>query len=192
MRGLQPQGIVAGRIARLPSEGRGSPLAALYDLTFFMQQEEYVRRQGFGVTANLVVARPVFARVGLFNAALKSCGDAEWGRRAGGRRVALRYDPDLVVGHPLLPGIGAVLRKSRRIVGGQFALASTRSRPLPLLSALTREWRDVWARSARFAASYPAASTGLRVRMYALILLVQLVRIFERLRLYCGGRPRRQ
>jgi glycosyltransferase involved in cell wall biosynthesis len=128
--------LVAGRIeVELPQR---PSIAALVDSTRFLDQEFYAT-QGFGATANLLVRRSVFDRVGHFNPRLISGGDREFGMRATDTGATIRYVPDALVIHESRSTLRALTRKSVRIGRG---LASQRRYAYGPLGALSPPpWR---------------------------------------------------
>lgn len=60
-----------------------------------------------------------FKTVGCFNGALLSGGDVEWGRRANEKGIVAEYASEVVVNHPARSDIGALLKKKRRLLGGE-------------------------------------------------------------------------
>lgn len=123
--------LVAGRIdTALPAR---PSIPALVDSIRFLDQELYAMTLGFGATANLFVRRPIFDRVGLFNAQLRSGGDREFGMRATDAGAVIRYGPDVVVLHESRATLRALARKSLRIGRG---LASQRRHAEGRLRAL--------------------------------------------------------
>lgn len=114
-------GVVAGAV-RVQARSPARPgLVERYDARTAFPQEAFVRRWGFGVTANLVVRREVLQQVGGFEARLVSGGDAEWGQRATAAGVVTVFAPEVVVAHPArrtLHQLGAkALRLERGIAG---------------------------------------------------------------------------
>ena len=99
-------------------EPGSSYLAFVYDFHTAFKQAQAVAR-GSCATANLVVARDVFDRVGLFNADLVSGGDTEWGERAHRAGVPIRYDEGVRVAHPARRSLAEIIRKKRRVAGSE-------------------------------------------------------------------------
>jgi cellulose synthase/poly-beta-1,6-N-acetylglucosamine synthase-like glycosyltransferase len=190
---LPAAGVVGGRIERFGRRPERLSLPEIYDATFFMRQDAYVTRSGFAVTANLATRTEVFAKVGLFDPSLKSGGDAEWGRRAIRHGVRFRYEPGVVVSHPSLPTVAALLRKSRRVVGGHVQSRIRHGYPLHALGRdVTGELRGIARRWTRVRAVPPPLTPSRQAGMWALIALAQVTRALERVRLFAGGRPRRR
>jgi glycosyltransferase involved in cell wall biosynthesis len=190
---LPSPGMVGGRLEVFPRDAERPTIAELYDETFWMRQRQYVQRAGFAATANLVVHRSVFERVGLFDPELKSGGDREWGQRARASGVIQEYAPEALVRHPARRTVREVLQKLRRTEGGHV------QRLLRCgygVGDVIRDFRaDVsggqimWR---AFAARGDRPSFRLRVAMAFLIALGQLARAIERVRVLAGGAPHRQ
>jgi len=96
--------------------------AEIYEKAYAFRQEENAA-QGTSVTANLLVWRRIFERVGPFDATLLSRGDTEWGLRASAAGVGIDHAPDVVVYHPARTTLRELLAKRRRLAGGAFQLA---------------------------------------------------------------------
>lgn len=96
--------------------------AELYEKVFAFDQQSYIELFGASVTANLVVKRNVFNAVGLFDSALMSGGDMEWGRRATSKGFSLALSPNVVVRHPARKTLKELLIKSKRVTAGAIGL----------------------------------------------------------------------
>jgi glycosyltransferase involved in cell wall biosynthesis len=70
-----------------------------YDAASYLDQEVFVREQGFAATANLFVRRAVFDRAGVFVPELVASGDGEFCRRATAAGFRLVFAPRAIVGH---------------------------------------------------------------------------------------------
>lgn len=116
--------LVAGRIALALG---GSPSAAeLYDSVTFLQQASAVRDRGVAFTANLLVHRRVFQRVGPFPVDRGWNGDMLFTRGATKLGCTLVYSEDAVVHHPTRP-FREIIRKSWRIALGKGAFRAAAS-----------------------------------------------------------------
>ncbi len=178
-----PRSAIGGRV-RLTT--RPSPSAAeSYEKMFDLQQRRFVA-SGFAATANLVVEADDFARVGRFDASLFSGGDVEWGRRAGLSGVTIIYADDVLVLHRARRTTREVLRKHRRVTGGQCTLALRRNGRLtiaietirPLVPPLRSLGRVLTNRSLGF---------GQRLRVLPIIVAVYFTRLFWRGVFLVGG-----
>ncbi|MEQ8262626.1 glycosyltransferase [Pseudohaliea sp.] len=120
---------IAGAVELLFSSARLNA-AECFEKAFSFQQERYVRR-GTAVTANLIVHRSVFERVGPFDARLLSGGDFAWNLAATRAGVPLVYVPQCRVRHPARASRAALFEKHRRIAGAQgFSPGERQSRLL--------------------------------------------------------------
>jgi hypothetical protein len=97
---------------RLPS------LAELLDVSQHLDQARLVER-GFAVTANLLVRRAVFDRIGPFNGRLISSGSREFCLRARDDGFRLAYSGRTVVVHPPRTRAGQLVRKGFRLGVGR-------------------------------------------------------------------------
>jgi hypothetical protein len=131
--------------------------------------------------------RSIFDQVGLFDSALRSYGDVEWGRRVATHGYRLAYTSEAVVAHPARDTIAALCRRILRVTGGLHDLTQKNlNRPQDRI-ALSRipataisVWRD------------PALHTvGRRARVLAVVALVQCLKVFEHVRMRLGGTSRR-
>jgi GT2 family glycosyltransferase len=154
----------------------------LYDRIFDLRQRRYVAR-GYAATANLVVPRAVFERVGPFDAALMSGGDKEWNGRATRAGVPIRYSDAVRIRHAARASFEALAAKRARVVGGRAALGRKRGLrarlsllrlALPSASAVARIFRE------------PGLSPGVRARLLLLAYRLQLVELRTRQALLAG------
>jgi len=89
--------------------------AYLHDLHLDFLQREYIAL-GACATANLMVARSVFDRVGRFEE-YYSGGDFAWNKQAQAAGVPILYDASICVRHPARRRISEIFRKRRRTAG---------------------------------------------------------------------------
>lgn len=183
-------GLVAGHVELVPRDPRRPTGAELYDMTYALRQRDYLEKQHFGATANLFTRRPVIAAVGPFDAALKSRGDYEWGRRVHAAGHGQVYAPEVVVRHPARGTLRAMAAKARRQRGGLVAVGDIS----PAWG--NRLWRwanhllpikpgaDVRAAARRF-------GRLAALRFYGAIYYRRLVVMAEEVRLALGGKARR-
>ena len=116
---LERFGVVAGHVD-IDFRRPGKPnWVELYDSLTSLDQKRWAQQHYFAATANAFTHKSVFDRIGLFNDAMKSGGDNEWGKRAAGAGYPIVYCPDAVVTHPARSRFRQVLTKRRRLVGGE-------------------------------------------------------------------------
>ncbi|MGH8514443.1 MAG: glycosyltransferase family 2 protein, partial [Gammaproteobacteria bacterium] len=111
--------IVAGAVVMRSRDPERPARYELYDLIMGIPQERYVQR-GYGVTANLFVPRKVCERLGGFDEKRFSGGDAEFCRRAGRMNIPVLYCGAAKVSHPARRTMDELVRKVRRVKGGQI------------------------------------------------------------------------
>lgn len=114
---------VVGRIEVVAANSRPT-LAERYECAEAFPQERYARH-GFGATANLLVRREAFDLVGVFDPALRSGGDREWGRKAAAAGLRSVYAASAVVQHPARRTLGELTEKLDRVMAGQWQANSS-------------------------------------------------------------------
>lgn len=72
----------------------------LFEKAFAFPNEKYVNEQNFGVTANLLVRKSVFDKVGGFNNELLTGGDSEFCNRSVKAGFRIEFHKELKVAHP--------------------------------------------------------------------------------------------
>ena len=118
----EPWPLLAGRIRLIAAQPDNPTPAEQLDQILGFDQARTVRRAGFGVTANMMVARTTFEALDGFCSATRSGGDRDFCDRARFAGFSLIYCDRVVVDHPARDWPGLV-DKQRRIVGGRLALA---------------------------------------------------------------------
>ncbi len=113
--------VVGGRMRVWVEDERALTGPEAFERVFAFDNETYVRRKGFSVTANLFCRSRDFRRVGGFRNGLSE--DLEWCRRACGQGLRLDYAATAVVGHPARRTWAELQRKWSRLNREAFALA---------------------------------------------------------------------
>jgi hypothetical protein len=176
--------LLAGPVEIAPGEGPANRYAT-YDRIRGIPQARYVQN-GYAATANLVAPAALFRRLGGFDAARFSGGDAEFCRRAGQAGHPVRLVPGAVVAHPARERWEELATKARRVKGGQIAAGPPRRRLAWFLRTLTPPLRALW----RFArAPYPAHARRAAVRVLFALWFVELD---ETARILLGKPPERR
>jgi GT2 family glycosyltransferase len=99
----------------------------LYEKVYAFNQELYVKNDATAVTANIFTYKKSFDLVGLFDENLMSGGDYEWSVRAQKGGIAIRYLDTAKVKHPARYDIQELLKKAKRVGGGQAKFTNGRS-----------------------------------------------------------------
>ncbi|MBI1815261.1 MAG: glycosyltransferase [Deltaproteobacteria bacterium] len=185
-------GVVGGAVEFAFRDPLRPSMAELYDSLSFLQQQANVTERHFAVGANLFTTRAVFDQVGGFDARLTSSGDVDFGQRVFAAGYRLDYAADAVVVHPARWSLRELRHKVARVAGGELTLQRRRGYRgqdfaidlikdcLAPLRVVPAAYRDPRLRGRRQRLQFVAAG-----------LWVRYVRVGERLRVWCGGAPRR-
>lgn len=137
---------VAGRIEH-EVENPASPWE-YYNTLFFLNQQWYVS-MGWAATANLIVKRTVFNRVGPFQVA-ESGSDKAWGLRASAQGIVLCYSEAAKVCHLTRKRFGEIAAKLRRDALADGSLERQRDPTQPFLAYLMKKKRSSLQQAFRF------------------------------------------
>jgi glycosyltransferase involved in cell wall biosynthesis len=107
-----PSDLIAGTI-EIVIKSKES-ICETYDKCKF-DQEFFVREFHFGATANLLVRKMVFEKIGVFDNSLVSSGDLEFCQRAYRSGFKINYCNSALVQHPARSNLMALLKKEARI-----------------------------------------------------------------------------
>jgi len=98
LRALGAGDLVGGAMRVLVDDAGSMTGAEAFELEFAFDNEQYVKRKSFSVTANLFCRREVFEAVGGFGVGISE--DFDWCRRAKALGFKITYAPSAIVGHP--------------------------------------------------------------------------------------------
>ncbi len=136
--------MVGGRVEITYSHGAPRTPSELFEAVHGFPQERYLADQRYAVTANMITWRHVVDRVGPFDAALASRGDANWGQRVAAAGGTQRYAGLAVVRHPARSTWGESLEKWRRVARGRVANdLNAGRRPRHFVGMAVSQLRDV-------------------------------------------------
>ena len=166
-------------------------LAERYDMTFGLNQKNYVEKGGFAATANLIVSRATFDKVGPFDARLLSSGDLEWSKRAARCGHPVAYCAEAIVVHPARTRWRDIARKALRVQGGLFMLRAHFH--IENAPGAFRMPVDAFYPRLYIARILALRRSGDAVwwRLYLMACLVSLLAVAETWRLRLGGTPLR-
>ncbi|MBF5056596.1 glycosyl transferase family protein [Alcanivorax sp. 521-1] len=111
--------LIAGGVRVCKFDSAPPNAVEIYDTAMGIPQARYARR-GYAATANLAVPRSAFERLGPFDAARFSGGDAEFCQRAGAAGIPLFYEAAAAVDHPARRDWPELTTKLKRVKGGQI------------------------------------------------------------------------
>jgi cellulose synthase/poly-beta-1,6-N-acetylglucosamine synthase-like glycosyltransferase len=179
-----PPGLLS-RPVRVTSVAGRPNACEIYEIVRGIPQTRYLRH-GYAATANLAVPAAAFRALGGFDPARFSGGDAEFCRRARAAGWGLRLVPGAVVDHPARADWPGLVRKARRVKGGQVAAGRPARRLAWTLRSLVPPVRE----AAHFLA---AGEHPLRHRLTAAAVRFRLwgVELAEVARLLAGRSPER-
>jgi glycosyltransferase involved in cell wall biosynthesis len=189
-------GLVGGKIVLSYKNPRRPTAAELYETVHAFRQDSMVHQYHHAATANMFTFKHVFDEVGPFDDTVKSGGDVDWGRRvfaAGYRQI---YSPTARVVHPARHSLADLCRKTARVTGGVYQRkGSAFCFLMTTVSNVSRFSVRLLALGKRAILGQPpfdrmyGATQPIRY-LYAVV-LVDLVRILETIRLRGGAVPRR-
>lgn len=125
LEGAPQVGLVGGALEIVTSDdgfnsADGPSAAEVWEMSRGFPQQHYIDDLNFAATANMLTRRAVFEDVGLFNEALLSGGDREWGERVAEAGYELVYEAEALVRHPARRDLKSLLKKHVRTTRGDY------------------------------------------------------------------------
>jgi glycosyltransferase involved in cell wall biosynthesis len=96
-------------------------LFELYNVVFGFDQKN-LYKEGASVTANLIVKKKLFNKIGMFKTNKFSGSDTEWTRKASKSNVNFIFASDVIIYHPARHTFEMLLSREKRIYGGDFKI----------------------------------------------------------------------
>jgi GT2 family glycosyltransferase len=121
---LERAEIVGGYLYVFPEDPAAVTSIEAFDIVFGFDNESYVRKSGYSVTASLFCQREVFERVGGFRVGVSE--DMEWCHRALAAGYTMAYEPGARVAHPARRTWPELLTKWRRLDSEMYGLVPRR------------------------------------------------------------------
>jgi GT2 family glycosyltransferase len=115
---------VGGRMRVLVEDRAHISPSEAFEKVFAFNNEAYVTRKGFTVTANLFCERRLFEKVGGFRTHVSE--DMEWCHRAREAGYEIGFAGDAVVGHPARRTFALLKAKWRRVNRESFGIYKSR------------------------------------------------------------------
>jgi glycosyltransferase involved in cell wall biosynthesis len=183
---LEACDVVGGRMVVLVEDGDRLTPAEAFERVYAFDNETYVRRKNFSVSANLFTQRTTFDAVGDFRVGVSE--DIDWCHRAVAAGFELQYAQDAVVGHPARRTWAELARKWRRVNTEMFHLFTNRPGGRWKWLARSLAMPVLALAEARKAVTSRAVSRG-SDRVAALVMLCRLRfwRMVQSLRLLAGA-----
>lgn len=197
-------GLVGGKIEVTFNNPLEPNIAEIYDQATAFPQKRFVEADNYAATANVFTFRKVIDKVGPFEGTLKSNGDREWGNRVFSSGFKLVYSGNVQVAHPARSSYLQILKKYRRLMGGQHDLAK-KNHSYPKALLIKKIISDLKIPITRFAGILSGSSLDLpysdvtpeelavseRLELIYLILRIKFTCISERFRLLFGSTSQR-
>ena len=124
---LQRADIAGGYLYVFPENPKAVTSVEAFDIVFGFDNEHYVRKTGYSVTASLFCSRKVFDRVGGFRVGVSE--DMEWGHRALSAGCTMTYEGRARVAHPARRTWDELLKKWRRLDSEMYGLVRPGAAP---------------------------------------------------------------
>lgn len=177
---------IGGGMKVLVPGGRAMSGAEAFETVFAFDNERYVKRLHFTVTANLLCPREIFFKVGPFRTAVSE--DNEWCWRARQKGFAIGYAADAVVGHPARADWAQLKGKWRRICAERYALS--RDGGASALRWIGKTWLELPAipvHALRILTDRRVPSAGERLSALGTLAAIRLWRFVEGHRIVLRG-----
>lgn len=184
-------GLVGGRIDVQPADADRPTGVELADMLVSFQQQRFVEEFHFAATASAFTRREVFEEVGLFDEALMSGGDREWGGRVADAGFVLEYAADAVVMHAARSSLRQLCTRLKRLHAGARDRRESIGEGFPLrefLRNLVPPIGTAW----RLYGDQRVPGRWAWVRMVSVLSLIRLMAAWFLLRYALGGRSPRQ
>lgn len=123
---LERDDFVGGGMRVLVDDAAHVTGAEAFELVFAFDNQAYVERKGFTVTANLFCPAALFAQVGGFRVGVSE--DLEWSHRARDAGFRIGYAPAALVAHPARRDWSELSAKWRRLNAETFGIVTAHPR----------------------------------------------------------------
>ena len=113
--------ITGGPVKTFDEDARPKTGAQAFETVFAFPFEDYIKRQKFTGTGNLITTRAVFDATGPFRAG--GLEDKVWCHQAGALGYKVHWEPDLLVHHPTRKDFAALRRKWKANTRAAYVLS---------------------------------------------------------------------
>lgn len=176
---------IGGKISIFFKNDTQKTVAELYESVFAFHQKYLVNKRKSSVTANLLVRRTLFFKVGFFDANKLSGGDFYWNQQANRLNLNIKYANDVLVLHPARRTVAELAIKRRRVLGGAVLPKGIFRKIIGLLYFVASRLLKPAVR-AIFAKELSPIE---KIRVVCVIFYLYLVTSGEYIRLISGGKP---
>jgi glycosyltransferase involved in cell wall biosynthesis len=181
---------IAGRVKVFSGPSKPNR-AELYDKLYAFNQKGYVSADGTSVTANLFTYKYLFNRIGLFDENLMSGGDYKWGTLAHSAGYKIDYVESVLVHHPARASLEELLKKEKRVGGGQAIFLKKNSHRLSEVFAFIYELRPRLGELKFILKSKEELSLMDKLNVFLIRQNLLAVRAYEKLRVQMGKQSNR-
>ncbi|MCM8787657.1 MAG: glycosyltransferase [Candidatus Omnitrophica bacterium] len=181
-------GLAGGRIRLFPKNFNKITAIEFFEMTNILNQKNFIRVK-FAATANVFIFKHIIDTIGNFDISFKSGGDVDLGRRifkAGYNQI---YADGAIVLHPTRGSLKRLLLMQQRIAGGLYNLQFKYDK-IDLKKFICEQW----PKKTKFIYLWKSTKNKnlfFRLKVIFTLILVQIIRISEFIRLCLGGKPRR-
>ncbi len=192
---LNYYGIVGGRIELTYKNKDHLNAVEQYETLFAFNQERFINKLNFSVTANLFTSKSMLSDAGNFDDSFRSGGDREWGDRAIIKGSKIIYGRNVIVKHPAHNALKDLIRKNLRITGGEYLYYKKRGYSslfwfrLTLSNLLPVTYIRKPLKNHNYV-SPKIKRNGNKLKIVIIRVLLNYVRVYESFRLLLGFKPR--
>ena len=196
LQSIPNSGLVGGRIELFFKNPNQPNAVEVYEnIEYDFDQKKLLETEHFCQSANLFTFKNVVDDVGLFNGALKSGGDRDWGTRVFSAGYKQIYAHDSCIYHPARNSFYQLYKRVTRIEGGHHDLMKEKlsnSEQInafanDLMLAFTPPFRSFF----RIWSNERLTTPKQKIQFILAMLFVRYIAAWERIRLKLGGSSRR-
>ena len=118
--------VIGGRVDVFHETGPPKSGAEAFEEVFAFKMHDYLEKDGYLGSGNLITSRQVFEKTGGFRSAVSE--DKDWSQRAARAGFHLGFDEEFAVGHPSRQNWAALRSKWRRLTSERFLLEGRQAR----------------------------------------------------------------
>ena len=182
-------GLVGGRVDIFVQDRERPTWVELYDRVSLLRLKDYIEQMHVCSTCNMFVWSKVFDIVDLFNETLRSAGDFEWSDRVHAAELKLIFNDRACMQHPACRTWREIIKRKRRVAGGQHDLRLQRDDSNTRKSLLHKIFHIVVPRISLmriYCSDDRLKSRGERLCVALVFVILHYVIILERIRLKLG------
>lgn len=186
-------GLVAGRIDLFfQKPDAPTPVEIFESVELNFNQDQKLKDDRYGMTANVFTFKRVLDEVGYFNEQLKSGGDRYWGQKVHESGYQQVYDDQALVLHPARYSFADLQKRIARLTGGKFDRMMQQKPSMSAISLdLLRTFNPPFRSLYRAWKNETVQGTDRKLTLIMVMFFARYVVISEKMRLYLGGSSNR-